>query len=139
MKEIKITNTAKYNGQDMQWTETPTHIVELKKGDKVYHKTSKKLNSFLSKESCFYNSTIEEIVGFTGYNSFLYEIVILEDMKVQGYSNDTEIRFEITSENAKMFYIGKIELLESYTIKEIRQRNGKLENVKIYDRIFNVV
>lgn len=137
MKEIKITNTAKYNGQDMQWTETPTHIVELKKGDKVYHKTTKKLNSFLSKESCFYNSNISEVVALTGYDSFLYEIEILEDMKVQGYSNDSEVRFEITSENSKMFYVGKIELLDTYTTKEVRQRNGRIENIKIYDRILN--
>ena len=135
MKEIKITNTAKYDGQDIQWTETPTHKVGLKKGDKVYHKTTTKLNSFLSKESCFYNNSIEEVVNFTGYNSFLYEIEILEDMTVQGYSNDSEVRFEITKENAKMFYVGKIELLDTYTTKEVRQRNGRIENIKIYDRI----
>ena len=139
MKSIELTETAKYNGQDMKWTETPTHIVELKKGDKLYHKTTNKIKEFLSKESCFYNNTLDEIIDFTGYTSFIYEIEILKDMKIQGYSNDSEVRFEITQENSKMFYIGKIEVYDNYTTKEILTKRGRLETIKIYDKEFKKV
>ena len=60
-------------------------------------------------------------------------------MKVQGYSNDSEIRFEITQENSKMFYIGKIEVYDTYTTKEILTRRGRLETIKIYDKEFKKI
>ena len=120
MKEIKITETAKWNGQDMAWTETPTHMVNLKKGDILQHVSSKKLNSFLSKESCFMNRNFD--INSFGYSQYVYQVELLEDMAAQGYSNDDEVRFEITSENAKIFLVGKVNVLDTYSTKEITDR-----------------
>lgn len=130
--KIKICENAKYDGQDMKWTETPTHIVELKKGDKVYHVSTSMIKKFQPKEMCFYNCSFDDIS--IGYTKYVYEFEILENMAVQGYSNDDEVRFEISEKNCKVILLGKWEVKDTYTLKEILNRRGRRENVRVYDR-----
>ena len=98
--KVEIKKTAKYSGQDMKWTETPTHTVELKEGDRLYHRSDRKITGFLPKETCFHTEDIK----MTGHN---YVAIVKENMTVQGYSHDTEVRLVISAENVDLFYIGE--------------------------------
>ena len=128
---VEINNTAKYDGQDMAWTETPTHRVHLKKGDRIFHKSSTKLNSFLAKETCFYSDDYNETEGF------IYMAILKKDITVQGYSNDSEIRLELDSEIVDLYYLGSCELKRTDT-KKLNNRGQWVTQYKWIDRTIKI-
>jgi len=104
---VKIKQDARYDGQDMSWTETPTHKVALKKGDKVYHTSDRKLTSFLPVETCFHSDGLD---GCTGH---AYLGILQEDVEVQGYSNDGEVRIDLSETEIDMYYLGTTEIVQT--------------------------
>lgn len=93
---IKISKNAKYKGQFMNWTEEHTGKALLKAGTKLYHSSNKRINEFLTKETCFFFN-----VTAPGYT---YCLLLDEDVEVNVY--DDEVRLMLT-ENMKMYYIGE--------------------------------
>jgi hypothetical protein len=115
--KVKVVENGYYKGQDMGWTETATHTVSLKKGNRLYHASSEKLTSFREKETCFHT---EDVIS----SGYLYVAIVKQDMTVQGYSNDTEVRLEITPEVVDMYYAGQ----------RITERDETLPKVEKKDR-----
>ena len=64
MKQIiEVKQNAEYGGQDMSWTETIEGKVMLKKGDKLWHFSSGKIEAFYPKETCFFGNHIKGLMA----------------------------------------------------------------------------
>ena len=100
---IKITDDAKYSGQDMRWTEECTGTETLPAGTKLYHFSDSKINKFLSKETCFFLD--DDGLGHC------YIATLKKEMTVNVFS--TEVRFDITPGNCSIQYVGKIEAVHT--------------------------
>lgn len=94
---IQILSNAKYSGQYMSWTEEKTGSGILPKGTKLLHTSDTKLLQFREKETCFFTDD-----RGTGY---IYLVTLLEDVEVEYYGYE-EVRFEITSNNIQIQYMG---------------------------------
>jgi len=103
---VRITESAKYKGQDITWTERVTGKVTLKKGSFVFHSSDKKLVSFRSKTTCFFIDS-----PCCGH---VYALEITEDITIDCY--DTEVRIEL-NENSKIQYLGKKYIKYDYEIR----------------------
>ena len=100
---VKITNTAKYSGQGMRWTEIRTETITLPIGTRLYHFSDNKINEFLSKETCFF---LED--NGLGH---CYIATLKKEMTVNVFS--TEVRFDITPGNCSIQYVGKTEAIRT--------------------------
>jgi hypothetical protein len=117
-QEIKVTDLAKYNGADMEWTETFTGLKTIGKGGEwVCHVSEKEVKEFLAKKICVTpsehtetyfesNSTKEEVMKDYFKTKFLYCIFLAEGTVVETYSDD-EYRFDL-DETFKIVFSGKI-------------------------------
>lgn len=105
---VDVTDNAKYSGQDMAWTEPITRQITLKKGDILYHFSSKKLTSFLNKTTCFFLND----VGI----EYCYILKIEKNMTVDAYCD--EVRIEL-QEGVQLQYLGKKIKEIDYSRKEL--------------------
>jgi len=96
---LKITSDAKYDGQDMRWTETFKEKITLKAGTMLYHSSDKKISEFLSKETCFFLDDRME--------NYCYVAVLKKDVVVDYYESQ-EVRLEINENNCSIQYVGTI-------------------------------
>ena len=60
---VNVTESARYTGQDMSWTEEITGKTTYKKGHTFYHFSDTKLKSFVPKTTCFFSEN-KTIPGF---------------------------------------------------------------------------
>ena len=100
---IKITDDAKYPGQDMRWTEECTGTETLPAGTKLYHYSDSKINEFLSKETCFFYDDCSY--------GHCYEVVLKKQVTVREYLS--EVRFWIGQSNCEIRYLGKVETIRT--------------------------
>lgn len=115
---IQVTDSARYNGSDMEWTETFTGLKKIGKGGEwVCHVSENEVNGFLAKKICVTpskhtetyfggNATKEEVMKEYFKTKFLYCIFIPEGTVVETYSDD-EYRFDL-NETFKVIFSGKI-------------------------------
>lgn len=116
--KIEVSENAKYNGQDMEWTETFTGIKRIGKGGEVVtHTSNKEIKKFAAKQICahpashsesYFISTIskKELKNRYSWKYFIYSIYLPEGTEVDTYSDD-EYRFELT-ENMEIIFSGTI-------------------------------
>lgn len=138
--QIKVTETAKYNGQDMDWTETFTGKKVIGNGGEiVFHRSDVEIKSFKAKEICVSpfehgksylesNATIEEVTNKYNWKKFIYAIFLPEGTEVNTYSGD-EYRFELTL-NMKVIFAGIV-----YEAKKGTERvmtNAGLKEITTY-------
>lgn len=95
---LKITDDAKYPGQYMEWTETLTSREILPTETILYHFSEDKITEFRAKETCF--STDDRTFGHT------YIARLTKPIQVSRYDS-SEVRFNISSDNCTIQYIGK--------------------------------
>lgn len=105
--KIEVSETARYNGRDMNWSETFTGIKIIGKGGEVVVHTSDRLiKKFMPKQICvhpaahsesYFKSTIskKELTGKYTWQIFVYSIFLPEGTEVETYSDD-EYRLELT-------------------------------------------
>lgn len=108
-QKINVSEDARYNGQDMDWTETFTGTKKIgQSGEIVFHRSDSLIKEFRAKEICVSpfehgksylesNATIEEISKKYNWKSYVYMIFLPEGTIVDTYSDD-EYRFELTEE-----------------------------------------
>jgi hypothetical protein len=112
--KIQITDSAKYNGKDMNWTETFTGVKTIGKGGEwTIHQSDSLISEFLSKEICVHpkehsenyfvsTATKKEVTEKYNWKKFVYAIFLPEGLKVNTYSDD-EYRFELTEDMTVIF------------------------------------
>lgn len=145
MKTVKVTDSAKYNGKDMEWTETFTGQKVIGKGGEfVFHRSDSKISEFLSKEICVSpfehgarylesNATKKETISKYNWTSFIYVIFLQEGTTVDTYSND-EYRFNL--DNSFTVYFSGI-LIESQKKWERKMTNEGLKEITTYNKYSN--
>jgi hypothetical protein len=116
--QIQVSSKARYNGQDMEWTETFTGKKIIGEGgETVFHKSDKMISVFAEKEICvspfehgksYLVSTAskKEITSKYNWKQFIYAIFLPEGFEVDTYSGD-EYRFELT-EGMKVVFAGTV-------------------------------
>lgn len=116
--EIKVSEFASYNGQDMDWTETYTGEKQIKKGGEwVFHRSSAEIKEFRAKDICvspfehgksYLESTakLKEVKSKFNSKSFIYAIFLPEGTTVDTYSDD-EYRFSLDG-SVKIIFLGTI-------------------------------
>jgi hypothetical protein len=116
--KIQVTESAKYNGKDMNWTETFTGVKTIGNGGEwVTHQSDSMITEFLAKEICVHpfdhsnsyfesTATKKEITEKYNWKKYVYAIFLPEGFKVNTYSND-EYRFELT-ENMTVVFCGTV-------------------------------
>lgn len=116
MKKIPISASAKYAGQTMKWTETmkSTRITGT-----FFHYSNKKINKFLTKETCFWKEDAPNGKGHA------YMITINDDRNGQESTNDEEYRF-VLKETDEIFYLGSFAFFPTETVETVysRERGG---------------
>lgn len=124
--KIQVLENAKYNGQDMLWTEPFTGTKKIgKDGEWVTHTSSNKIKEFRAKEICVHpyehsissfesNTTKKEVTSKYNWEIFVYAIFLPEGTIVDTYSDD-EYRFELTEE-FNIFFAGTIYEAKGKTI-----------------------
>ena len=112
--KIQVTESAKYNGKDMAWTETFTGVKTVGKGGEwVTHQSDSMTTEFLAKEICVHPSehsanyfestaTKKEVSEKYNWKKFVYAIFLPEGTEVDTYSGD-EYRFELTEDMTVIF------------------------------------
>ena len=100
---IKISEDAKYNGQDMRWTEEQTDEKVLLKGTTLFHCSDSKIKEFYPKETCFFEDDL--------CTEHSYLITLLRDVKVRVYGN--EVRYRMNEFNSKIQYLGRVKVVKT--------------------------
>ena len=98
-KKIEISESAKYRGQDMDWTEEFTGKEILLQGTKLYHYSWKKINKFYPKTTCFYGN-------ISGMSKNIYCLILKKDIELETYGNEYRIDLEKYINDVDMYYIG---------------------------------
>ena len=116
--QIKVTESAQYNGRDMDWTETFTGKKVIGNGGEiVFHRSDVEIKSFKAKEICVSpfehgktylesNATLLEVQNKYNWKKYIYAIYLPEGTEVDTYSGD-EYRFELTK-NMKVVFVGTV-------------------------------
>ena len=142
MEKVEITETAKYNGQDMEWTEVFTgKKIVGEGGEFVFHRSSKKINEFLAKQICVTpfehgrsylesNATKKEVALKYNWCSFVYVIFLPEGTVVDTYSDD-EYRFNL-NRGFNVYFSGTI--FESKKKTERKMTNSGMKEVTLYNK-----
>jgi hypothetical protein len=120
---VQVTNKANYVGQNMAWTEQVTGQVTLKKGDVLYHFSSKKLTSFFPKTTCFFMTDVKT-------SGYCYILRLLKDITVDCYMN--EIRLNLY-EGKKLQYLGEVKKIRTDEKIFLGHRHGWVPKYKIID------
>lgn len=127
--QIKVTENAKYSGQDMSWTETFTGPKTIGNGGEwVFHQSDREINAFRNKVICAHpyehgksylesTTTIDIITSRYNWKKYIYAIFLPEGTIVDTYSDD-EYRFQLTTD-MKVLYAGIV-----YEAKD-GQKQGK--------------
>lgn len=105
--KIKVTENAKYNGQDMSWTEE----LEISSSDvdiTVFHCSDNYIDGFLAKETCFFNDK----PLFKGHT---YKYVV--EAGVEFLTDGTEIRVDLNNGD-ELEYIGNYKIVGTGEYKE---------------------
>lgn len=138
--KIEVTNSARYTGQDMQWTERCTGIKKIGKGGEwVIHTSDRFISAFLSKCICVHpaehsenffvsSATKKEISGIYNWKKYVYAIFLPEGFEVETFSND-EYRFFL-SVNMTVIFCGTV--IEAKKGVEARMTNHGVMNVSTY-------
>jgi len=112
-KKVKITEDAKYAGQDMNWTETFTGYKVLEEDTLFWHGSNSKIKAFRAKNTCFHTqeqlmsavSNTERYEGNkVGTSVESYILKLPKGSKVATYSGD-EIRYTL-SESDELYQAG---------------------------------
>ena len=116
--QIQVSSEARYNGRDMEWTETFTGRKMISEGGEiVFHKSDKLISVFADKEICvspfehgksylISTASKEEITSKYNWKQFIYAIFLSEGFEVDTYSDD-EYRFELT-EGMNVVFAGTV-------------------------------
>jgi hypothetical protein len=132
--KIQVTNSAKYNGKDMSWTETFTGQKMIGKGGEIVtHVSDRMIEMFAEKEICvhpqehsesYFSSNCEksDLTGKFSWPMFVYSIHLPEGFVVDTYSED-EYRFELR-EDMDVFFAGIVTYAKSG--QKISQKTGRL-------------
>jgi len=96
---VYISKDAKYNGQDMEWTERITGTITLYKGQKLYHSSDSKLKAFYPKETCFFMNTYAE--------GYVYCAILNKEITIPCYDNEVRIDLSyFSNDDIEIYYIG---------------------------------
>jgi len=109
--QIEISSATTYHGQSMGWTEPKTGI-EVADGEKKYfHYSDEKIDSFLTKETCFFDSqivkTTDKLPSQDKYRKTEYVYAYIPEKGKDGVRYENEVRFHI-SENDRMLLVGEV-------------------------------
>lgn len=98
MKMIEIKNNAKYNGRDMQWTETQYGKCYIGTGTILYHFSNSKISAFKEDvETCFFFE--KRSVGHC------YAFIAKREVELADFG--AEARCMLFAKDFDCFYIGK--------------------------------
>ena len=113
--KIEVSEKAKYNGQNMNWTEELTGTVTLEAGKVLYH-TSREtlLKSFFPKETCFSESKTSD--------GHYYALKVINTISASLYNNDEwRIDLDECRNDVEIYYIGEIARTKTDEIKPDRR------------------
>jgi len=121
MEQLYITDKAKYNGQDMDWTEYQTGRVLLRKGAKLYHASEEKLIAFYPKTTCFFIDRCSD--------GYIYCFILKKDIIVPKYGGEVRINLKKYNNNYfDIFYAGTAEVIfYSYNPKYPQWQKFRIE------------
>ena len=102
---IKVSDNAKYAGQDMAWTES---MFKSKSSGVFYHWSDTQIKEFKAKETCFWKDDGSDIYG----EGYLYKITIETDRDCMESEYDDEFRFQLTSDD-KLEFVGQYKLINT--------------------------
>ena len=100
---VKVRSSAKYTGQNMDWTEILTGVEVLTEDLKVYHCSDTKLTAFVPKTTCFFDS--KDLM-----EGFVYEYVIPAGSKIEKFCS--EVRVALTTDD-ELRYLGTVEFVKT--------------------------
>jgi len=138
--QIQVSSEARYNGQDMSWTETFTGTEKIGNGGEwVFHSSNEKITSFRAKEICVSpyeygkhlmktNSKKKDVISRFYWKKFIYAIFLPEGFEVDTYSGD-EYRFELT-EGMRVVFLGTV--YEAYLGSERVMTGSGLKEISKY-------
>lgn len=145
MKKIKVTNSANYQGQHMNWTETFTGQKVIGNGGEfVFHRSDSKINEFLAKRLCVSpfehgksylesNATKKETTSKNNWVSFIYVIFLPAGTVVDTYSDD-EYRFDL-DDSFDVYFSGTV--IESKKSIERKMTNSGIKEITTYNKYSN--
>jgi len=103
---VLVSDRARYNGQDMKWTEECTGMKLFKKGTKFYHWSDTLLSLFLNKETCFFDTRD------SGKN-YCYEYTLKEERKLPTFCDEVRINL---GKKDEIRFLGKVILEYDYNV-----------------------
>jgi len=106
---VPVTETAKYAGRTMNWTEECTGNITIPAGTKLYHFSDTKLNALRPKTTCFYTDD-----RGTGY---CYVLTAEKDYNVPSFGSE-EVRIDLT-EKSRIQFVGRVYVKTYYEKQKI--------------------
>jgi hypothetical protein len=112
--KVKIVNEF-VNVQDMTWTEKFSGNLTLVDDIMVYHHSSKLINKFSSKKTCFSFNKLNHV-------GFHYALKLSKGTTVETFDNGTELRV-VLDNNISIYFIGEVIEVGREKCKDSKGRN----------------